>query len=138
MKSWMRDASESVPLLLRPLAVTAAKLWLTKKGWGDTAYLDKSEFQIWFLKGYRAMNEQGKLPEEFSSWNWDRDGNFESMTADEIEDLAEWAQLPKTTHWYTGVGWTLSQTWESERAQYILGLAIDTVFLTSIPKALAS
>ncbi|POS70166.1 hypothetical protein DHEL01_v211436 [Diaporthe helianthi] len=127
-KSWMRDASDSRLELLRPLAVTAAKLWLTKKGWGDIAYLDKSEFQVWFLKGYRSMDEQENLPEELSNWAWGREDGFALMSADEIEDLAGWAQLPKTAHWYTGLGWTLSQASQAEpaRAQHILGLAIES------------
>lgn len=123
----MRDASASVPELLRPLAVTAAKIWLTKKGWGDTAYLDKSEFQVWFLKGYKSMDEQGNLSENLSNWICARDVHFRSITADEIEDLANWTQLPKTTHWYTGLGWILWEASHVSRAQHFLSQAIELV-----------
>lgn len=123
----MRDASVSVPKLLRPLAVVAGKLWLTKTGYGDDAYLDKSEFQVWFLKGYRSLDEQGNISEELSNWIWARDGHFRSMSADEIEDLATWTELPKTTHWYTGLGWILWEGNHEERARYVLNQAIELV-----------
>lgn len=123
----MRDVSASVSKLLEPLAMTAAKIWLTKKGWGDAAYLDKSEFQVWFLKGYRSLDEQGNISEQLSNWIWARDSQFGSISADEIEDLAEWAQLPKTTHWYTGLGWILWEASETARAQNVLAQAIELV-----------
>lgn len=123
----MRNASASVPELLKPLAVTASKIWLTKKGWGDTGYLDKSEFQVWFLKGYKALDEQGNTSQQFSNWKYARDSNLRSLGGDEIEDLANWSQLPKTTHWYTGLGWILWEASETERAQYFLGQAIELV-----------
>lgn len=126
-KTWMRDASVSVPVLLKPLAMVAGKLWLTKKGWGDEAYFDKSQFQVWFLKGYRSLDEHGKISDDLSNWICARDCDFASMSADEIEDLAGWTQLPKTTHWYTGLGWILYEADEAERAQHVLGQAIELV-----------
>lgn len=126
-KSWMREASASVPELLKPLAVTAAKLWLTKKDWGGRGYWDKSEFQVWFLKGYMSLNERGNISEKMSSWIWARDSDFDHASADEIEDLAAWARLPQTAHWYTGLGWILFEGPDSARAQYILGQAIELV-----------
>ncbi|KAK2603101.1 hypothetical protein N8I77_009583 [Diaporthe amygdali] len=124
-RSWMRDVSASKSKLLEPLAMTAAKIWLTKKGWGDAAYLDKSEFQVWFLKGYRSLDEQDNISEQLSNWIWARDSQFGSISADEIEGLAEWAQLPKTTHWYTGLGWILWEASETARAQNVLAQAIE-------------
>lgn len=126
-KNWMRHASVSVPELLKPLAMMAGKIWLTKNGWGDEAYFDKSEFQVWFLKGYRSLDEHGKISENLSNWIWARDGDFPSMSAVEIEGLAGWTQLPKTTHWYTGLGWILYEANKSERAQHVLGQAIELV-----------
>ena len=123
----MRDASASVPELLKPLAVAAGKLWLTKKGYGDEAYLDKSEFEVWFLKGYRSLDEQGNISEQLSNFIWARDGHFRSMSADEIEELAVWTGLPKTTHWHTGLGWILWEASEEERARYFLNQAIELV-----------
>ena len=51
----MITASESAQDLLKPLAMTAAKMWLTKSGYDSDAYHDKSELQVWFLKGYLAL-----------------------------------------------------------------------------------
>ncbi|KAI0502831.1 hypothetical protein F5B22DRAFT_652677 [Xylaria bambusicola] len=126
-KSWMADAATSVLKLLEPLAMTAAKIWLTKESYKDDAYLDKSEFQVWFLKGYRALDEFGHLPDNLAHWIYARDLDFSTMSASEVEDLAEWAGLEKTTHWYTGVGWTLYQlpSENSARAQEFLAKAIE-------------
>ncbi|KAJ3559868.1 hypothetical protein NPX13_g9478 [Xylaria arbuscula] len=126
-KTWMADASSSVPKLLEPLAMTAAKIWLTKESYKDVAYLDKSEFQVWFLKGYRALDERGHLPNDLSHWLYARDADFSKLSAREVEDLAEWANLEKTTHWYTGVGWILFEldSENSARAQEILTKAIE-------------
>lgn len=125
----MADAASSVPKLLEPLAITAAKIWLTKESYRDVAYLDKSEFQVWFLKGYRALDERGHVPDDLAHWIYARDLDFSKLSAREVEDLAEWANLEKTTHWYTGVGWTLHQlnSENSARAQEMLAKAIDMV-----------
>ncbi|KAI1429139.1 hypothetical protein F5Y12DRAFT_728265 [Xylaria sp. FL1777] len=126
-KTWMAAAASSVPKLLEPLAMTAAKMWLTKKSYKDAAYLDKSEFQVWFLRGYRALDERGHIPDNLASWIYARDLNFYSLEAADIEELAEWANLEKTTHWYTGLGWILYEgpSTNSERAQELLAKAID-------------
>ncbi|KAI1274586.1 hypothetical protein F5Y07DRAFT_211773 [Xylaria sp. FL0933] len=126
-KAWMAAAASSVPKLLEPLAKTAAKMWLTKRSYKDAAYLDKSEFQVWFIKGYRALDERGNIPDKLANWIYARDLDFSSLDAAEIEELAEWADLEKTTHWYTGVGWILYElpTINSARAQELLAKAID-------------
>ncbi|KAJ8130790.1 hypothetical protein O1611_g2838 [Lasiodiplodia mahajangana] len=126
-RTWMAKAASSVPQLLEPLAMTAAKIWLTKKSYRDIAYLDKSEFQVWFLQGYRALDERGYIAENLANWIYARDLSFWRMQAAEIEDLAEWANLEKTTHWYTGVGWIVHEAsrTSSARAQELLAKAID-------------
>ncbi|TGJ88629.1 hypothetical protein E0Z10_g27 [Xylaria hypoxylon] len=124
---WMLEAASSVPKLLEPLAMTAATSWLTKSSYNDSAYLDKSEFKVWFLKGYRALDEHGHISENLANWIYARDAHFFGMEATEIEDLAEWANLEKTTHWYTGVGWILYEgpSTNSARAQELLTKAIE-------------
>ncbi|KAI1302033.1 hypothetical protein F5Y03DRAFT_362543 [Xylaria venustula] len=126
-RTWMAAAANSVPKLLEPLAMTAAKMWLTKKSYKDAAYLDKSEFNVWFLKGYRALDERGHVPDKLVNWIHARDLHFYDFQAAEIEDLAEWAKLEKTTHWYTGVGWILYElpSENSARARELLAKAID-------------
>ncbi|KAI1169761.1 hypothetical protein F4777DRAFT_169868 [Nemania sp. FL0916] len=124
---WALAAASSVPHLLEPLAKTAAKMWLTKKSYRDEAYLDKSEFQVWFLKGYRSLDEKGIIAEELANWIYARDGDFYGLSVQEIEDLAEWAGLERTTHWYAGLGWILYEgpKENSKRAQELLGKAIE-------------
>lgn len=131
--TWMLEAASSVPKLLEPLAVTAAKMWLTKKSYKDVAYLDKCPFQVWFLKGYRALDERGHIAENLANWIASRDLNFDRIQPSEIEELAEWANLEKTTHWYTGVGWILHEgpCTHSARAQEMLAKAIEMVRLIS-------
>ncbi|KAI1133340.1 hypothetical protein F5Y10DRAFT_274250 [Nemania abortiva] len=126
-REWMSEAASSIPKLLEPLAITAAKMWLTKKSYKDIAYLDKSEFQVWFLKGYRTLDERGRIAENLTNWIPARDLHFYRLQAAEIEGLAEWANLEKTTHWYTGVGWIVYQSpsINSGRAQQLLAKAIE-------------
>ena len=129
-KAWASLASESVVELLKPLAMTAARNWLTKKSYEDpayAAYYDKSVFQVWFLKGYRALDDAGNISEDLANFNESRDLNLSKMTAGEIEDLAEWACLEETTHWYTGVGWILYEAGKFERALEVLGKAVELV-----------
>ncbi|KAJ8115755.1 hypothetical protein ONZ43_g4594 [Nemania bipapillata] len=124
---WMSEAATSVPKLLEPLAMTAARMWLVKKSYRDVAYLDKSEFQVWFLKGYRSLDDSGHIAENLANWIQARDLHFYETPPSEIEELAEWANLEKTTHWYTGVGWILHEGPPdcSARAQELLAKAIE-------------
>lgn len=124
---WMNEATGSVRKLLEPLARTAAKIWLVKKNYQDKAYLEKSEFQVWFIKGYQALDDRGDISEELSSWIYARDLCFFQLSAAEIESLAEWAELDKTTHWYTGVGWILFEAGANVRARELLEKAIAMV-----------
>ena len=125
----MRAASESARTLVAPLARTAAKMWLTKSGFDDMAYLDKSEFQVWFLKAYMALGEDWSVPDDISNFIWAWNGSFYDMSSVDILPLAEWAQLEKTTHWYTGVGWILWEASEVDSALEMLEKAIELVSL---------
>ncbi|GAW25703.1 putative nacht and tpr domain protein [Rosellinia necatrix] len=126
-REWMSEAAGFVPRLLEPLAMTAAKMWLTKESYKDLAYLDKSEFKVWFIKGYRSLDVYGYISDDFTDWIYCRDSGFFRLQATEIEGLAEWAGLGKTTHWYTGVGWILQEgpSSNSVRAQELLLKAIE-------------
>ena len=123
----MQEASQSVPSLLRPLAETAAKIWLAKSGYDSVEYLDKSEFEVWFLKGYLALSVDGSIPAGFANFIWDRDSSISHFTADELKQLAEWAQLERTTHWYTGLGWIPWKGGENDDAVQMLKEAIELV-----------
>ena len=122
---WMKAASTSARVLLEPLAKTAAKIWLTKSGYDDLAYLDKSGFQIWFLKMYMTLDVDGHVSDELANFVWSRNGF--SINGQEVEPLAEWAGLERTTHWYSGVGWTLYESGEVDRALTLLAKAIEMV-----------
>ena len=115
--------------LLQPLAKTAATLWLTKSGYDDRAYTDKSEFQVWFLKGYLALDVDGKVPDYLRNLTWATWSKnvFYKLTSQELEAMAEWAELEKTTHWFTGVGWILWELEETDRALELLTKAISLV-----------
>lgn len=128
-REWMSEAASSVPKLLEPLAMMAAKMWLTKKSYKDPAYLDKSEFQVWFIKGYRSLDERGHISEDLANWIYTRDLHFFGMEPSEIESLAEWAGFEKTTHWYTGVGWIVQEgpSSNSTRVRELLEKAIEMV-----------
>lgn len=112
--TWMQEATKSVAELLRPIAITAAKIWLTKRSYHDLAYLDKSEFQVAFLNGYRSIKENGEIPENVCNWIASRDLHFQDISTEDIVGLAEWAGLEKTSHWYTGVGWIIHERLQSE------------------------
>ncbi|KAF2235940.1 hypothetical protein EV356DRAFT_513513 [Viridothelium virens] len=124
-RDWCVKAAKSVTELLNPLAMTMTKIWLTKKGYDDVAYTDKSEFLVWFLKGYRSLGDNADLPEKLANFNYSRDLSFYGLAASAIEDLAECAGLEKTSHWYTGLGWILYEARETDRAIEILGKAIE-------------
>lgn len=133
--AWMKGASKSVRKLLEPLAMTTAKMWLTKTSYGDLAYLDKSEFQVWFLKGYQALDNDGHTTEALSSWIHARDLRFNTLPASEIEALAEGTGLEKTTHWYTGVGWIVGIEARGEkgaRSRELMAKAIEMVIFFTL------
>lgn len=132
--AWMKEAAGSVRKLLEPLARTASRIWLVKKSYQDQAYLDKSEFQVWFLKGYQALDDHGVISKELSTWIHARDFRFWDLSVAEIEGLAEWAELEKTTHWYTGVGWILFEANEFARARELLEKAIELVCVFGSPR----
>ena len=129
---WISSARKDVAVLLKPLAITAAKLWLTKEGYADEDYLDKSEFQVWFLRGYMDMADNGKISDDLSNFNSSRDFHFGDFEPSLIEGLAEWASLEKSTHWYTGVGWILYEAGYHGRALEFLGKAVSLVSFSPI------
>ena len=45
-REWALSAAKSARTLFQPLMVACARKWLTKEGWDDPAYLDKSEREV--------------------------------------------------------------------------------------------
>lgn len=52
---WMGEAAKSAKVLLEPLALLAACLWLTKTGPEDLGWLNKSQYRVWLLHGYFTL-----------------------------------------------------------------------------------
>lgn len=48
-KEWALTAAKSTRTLFQPLMAICASTWLTKEGWDDPAYLDKSEREVWIM-----------------------------------------------------------------------------------------
>lgn len=49
---WMRLSASSAKEFYRPLMMVASNIWLTKTGFDDNGYLDKSQLYAWVLHGY--------------------------------------------------------------------------------------
>lgn len=54
-REWAASAIKSARNLFQPLMAACAKTWLTKEGWDDPAYLDKSEREVWFMYAYHTL-----------------------------------------------------------------------------------
>ena len=53
--SWMKVASKSTRELVQPWVKTLASIWLTKTGFDDDSYLDKSERLVWLMHGLTSL-----------------------------------------------------------------------------------
>ena len=54
-RNWAKSAAESSRELFKPFASACRRKWLTKTGWNDNAYLDKSEREVWQLYAYHTL-----------------------------------------------------------------------------------
>ena len=54
-REWALSAAKSARTLFQPLMVACAWKWLTKKGWDDPAYLDKSEREVWIMYAFSTL-----------------------------------------------------------------------------------
>lgn len=52
---WMKLSVVSAKEFFRPLMIVLSKMWLTKTGFGDIGYLDKSQLHVLVLHGYFKM-----------------------------------------------------------------------------------
>ena len=102
---WASSLNDSARNLFRPLVAACAKKWLTKTGWDDEGYLNKSERQVWILYAFSTLGDEGSTVASEESFNvfsgmW-------NIPLDSIESIANLEQLPKTEHWYAGVAWIM-------------------------------
>jgi hypothetical protein len=54
-RAWVKEAVLSAKALFKPLAMACARAWLTKTGWDDEGYLDKSERKASILYAYHKL-----------------------------------------------------------------------------------
>lgn len=54
-RDWASSVKMSARALFQPLNVACARKWLTKTGWDDPGYLDKSELQVWIMYAYSKL-----------------------------------------------------------------------------------
>lgn len=52
MVAWMNSAAASMADLLRPVMVTASKMWLVKSSFDSVEVVDKGEFPAWLMHGW--------------------------------------------------------------------------------------
>lgn len=52
---WALLVKDSARALFQPLVTASARTWLTKTGWDDYAYLDKSEREVWILYAFSTL-----------------------------------------------------------------------------------
>ena len=54
-RDWAASVKTSARSLFQPLIAACARTWLTKSGWDDVAYLDKSEGEVWIMYAFSTL-----------------------------------------------------------------------------------
>jgi hypothetical protein len=54
-REWASLVKNSARALFQPLIAACARTWLTKKGWEDPAYLDKSQREVWIMYAFSTL-----------------------------------------------------------------------------------
>ena len=54
-REWALKVKDSARVLFQPLISACARKWLTKKGWDDAAYLNKSESEVWIMYAFKTL-----------------------------------------------------------------------------------
>jgi len=54
-REWASQLKNSARVLFQPLITACASRWLTKKGWDDAAYLNKSESEVWIMYAFKTL-----------------------------------------------------------------------------------
>ncbi|KFY87384.1 hypothetical protein V500_07000 [Pseudogymnoascus sp. VKM F-4518 (FW-2643)] len=103
---WMRLSVSSAKEFYRPLMMVASNIWLTKTGFDDEGYLDKSQLYVWVLHGYFMLHDDGSRDddvEDFVIYNT----SLSEIPLESMRTYAEWAGLKKTAHWHAGLAWIM-------------------------------
>ncbi|KAL8951462.1 MAG: hypothetical protein Q9222_002563 [Ikaeria aurantiellina] len=102
--SWMVAASKSAKVLIEPWVQTLAKVWLTKTGFDNEAYMDKSERIVWMMHGLTSLDEDGNIEtplQDFAFYQLD----FSVLSAARLRELANFGLDETSPHWHTGLAW---------------------------------
>ncbi|KAK3311713.1 uncharacterized protein B0T15DRAFT_83503 [Chaetomium strumarium] len=117
--SWIQTCLSKRVEFLRPLARQAARMWLTRTGHDDVAYLwaeRRQLFHVWivhcFLHGERS-------PED--CWHSDIDiGRLVALKPPDTDTITAFLDfhpsIEKTCHWHTAIGWLLYQLSQADAA----------------------
>ncbi|KAL8996738.1 MAG: hypothetical protein Q9169_003808 [Polycauliona sp. 2 TL-2023] len=125
--SWMAAASKDTRELVRPWVQVLAQIWLTKSGFDDEAYRDKSERLVRLMHGLTSLDENGIIApslQDFAFYQLD----FTKIPAVRLRELANHAQDDSSLHWYTGLAWIYMEGFHYEEAtlHFEAALAIDS------------
>ncbi|KAL5353031.1 hypothetical protein ACLOAV_001060 [Pseudogymnoascus australis] len=127
---WMKLSVGSAKEFYRPLMIVMSKIWLTKTGFDDNEYFDRSQLPVVVLHGYFTTHSdgdgsRGPSVEDFANCSIHvRDIPLESMRT-----YAEWAGIEKTAHWHIGLASTMMDGGYSDAAiaEFLKVPEIDTV-----------
>src|SRR4051812_37857238 len=64
---------------------------------------------------YSSQDDNGVIGEALRNWTWYK-CTFEDIPVEQLQHLAEWAQLEQNTHWHTGLGWIMMEGSYDEEA----------------------
>ncbi|KAI4250306.1 MAG: hypothetical protein L6R42_008766, partial [Xanthoria sp. 1 TBL-2021] len=123
---WMAAASRDTRELVRPWVQTLARVWLTKSGFDDDAYMDKSERLVWLMHGLTSLDENGNIAsilQDFAFYQLD----FTKVSAARLRELADYAYDNGSPHWHTGLAWIYMEAFYFEEAicHFKAALAIE-------------
>ncbi|KAH0566498.1 hypothetical protein GP486_000116 [Trichoglossum hirsutum] len=104
---WLQKAANSVKEFFRPLAMTAARMWLTKSGQDDQSYRWDQVFQVWILHCYLNMDENGEDKLKGLNLGTLNERRPPLSSPSQLQALADFAGIEKTQHWHTCFAWTL-------------------------------
>ncbi|KAL9093549.1 MAG: hypothetical protein Q9165_003944 [Trypethelium subeluteriae] len=106
-QEWALTIKDSARALFRPLIAACARIWLTKTGWDDSAYLDKSQLEVWIMYAFSTLDDNGNNVASVDSFNvhW----GMWNIPLQTVEEIANLEAIPKTEHWYAGVAWILME-----------------------------
>ncbi|KAL8911344.1 MAG: hypothetical protein Q9171_003471 [Xanthocarpia ochracea] len=111
-RSWALSAVESARKLFQPLMAACVRRWLTKKGWDDPDYLDKSERVVWIIYACITMRDDGNNEGSVEIFN--SDNVLRHIALDTLESLANIEPVPKSAHFYAGLAWIMMQAKEND------------------------